>query len=58
MKTILHAVTPRNRLQAAAVAAILVGSPTAGVSCSAMPRSLTVAASSMAATNRPTRRRR
>jgi len=32
LKTILHAVTPRNRLQDALVGAVLVGSLTAGVS--------------------------
>jgi hypothetical protein len=36
-RRIVQAITPRNRLQAAAVAAILVGSLTAGVSYAAIP---------------------
>jgi hypothetical protein len=38
-KRVVQAVTPRNRLQAAAVGAVLVGSLTAGVSYAAIPDS-------------------
>ena len=42
LKTILHSVTPRSRLQAAMLTAILVGSLTAGVSYASIPDSIGV----------------